>query len=297
MSIFVIMEEKSLTLRQLTGDARHRLTGEYGEREAAAMTDEMMWRIKGWDRTQTIIRANDEVSEFLTSRVEDTVRRILAGEPIQYIFGKARFYGMDFTVTPDTLIPRPETAQLVDIIVDGYGRQSDLRVLDLGTGSGCIAIALARNLPFTKEVTAVDFSDGALRVAKSNASDLKVKVNFIKGDMLTDDFKSASPDGEFDIIASNPPYIAGSEASGMERNVLDHEPHTALFVPDTDPLLFYRGIAGIASRHLATNGTLFLEINPLYAKQLTGLLRQTGFGNTEVVKDMQQADRFIIAKR
>lgn len=285
------------TLHQLMADARHRLAAACGDREAAAMVDEMMLRIKGWDRVQTIIRANDPASEFLTSRVNETVQRLLDGEPIQYIFGKANFYGMDFTVTPDTLIPRPETAQLVDMIVDRYGRQSDLRVLDLGTGSGCIAIALARNLTFPKEVAAIDISPKALDVARSNATTLKVSVNFIQADMLDTQSIVDNADGSFDIIVSNPPYIAEAEAKEMERHVLDHEPHSALFVPDSDPLLFYRAIAAIAEKTLVPAGTLYLEINPLFAKQLADMLRTHGFTDIDIIKDMQQADRFIIAKR
>ena len=294
---FTIFATMNTTLHQLMAGARHLLAATYGDREAAAMVDEMMLRIKGWDRVQTAIRATDPASDFLTSRVNETVQRLLDGQPIQYIFGKAHFYGMDFTVTPDTLIPRPETAQLVDMIVDRYGRQSDLRVLDLGTGSGCIAIALARNLTFPKEIAAIDISSKALDVARSNAAALKVSVNFIQADMLDTQSIVNEADGSFDIIVSNPPYIAASEAKDMERHVLDHEPHSALFVPDSDPLLFYRAIASIAEKTLAPAGTLYLEINPLFAKQLADMLRAHGFSDIDIVKDMQQADRFIIAKR
>jgi len=231
------------------------------------------------------------------TRVNATVSRLLGGEPIQYIFGKAHFYGMDFTVTPDTLIPRPETAQLVDMIVDRYGRQPDLRVLDIGTGSGCIAIALARNLTFPGNVTAIDISSKALDVARINAGELKVSVNFLLTDMLDRQSFAHQVNGPFDIIVSNPPYIARLEAKEMERHVLDHEPHSALFVPDDDPLLFYRAIAAIAGDMLTADGSLYLEINPIYAKQLVKMLNGHGFSGIDVEKDMQQADRFIIARR
>lgn len=277
--------------------ARSKLAARYGEREAAAMVDEMMYRIKGWDRVQTIIRAGDEASDYVAGMTERTVKRLLDGEPLQYIFGKAQFYGMDFTVTPDTLIPRPETAQLVDMIVDRYGRRSDLSVLDLGTGSGCIAIALARNLPFPKEVTGIDISDKALAVARENAKSLKVNVNFAKADMLSSESFESVISGNYDIIVSNPPYIAQHEAKDMDSNVLEHEPHTALFVPDDDPLLFYKAIARIAAARLNDNGSLFLEINPLYANELRSMLKQQGFADIDIVKDMQKADRFAIAKK
>lgn len=292
-----IMDDMIMTVEEMMREARGRLAAEYGAREAAAMVDEMMLRIKGWDKTATIIHGNETVTDFLKERLEATVGRLLDGEPIQYIFGKAHFYGMDFNVTPATLIPRPETAQLVDMIVDRYGNDSDLRVLDLGTGSGCIAIALARHLPFPKEVTAVDISEEAIEVARSNSAGLKVKVNFIHGNMLDTDEMVAALGERYDIIVSNPPYIAQREAAGMERNVLEHEPATALFVPDDDPLVFYRAIAVIAEKRLDDKGTLFLEINPLFAKELAAMLREHGFQDVDIEKDMQKADRFIIAQR
>lgn len=292
-----IMDDMIMTVEEMIREARGRLAAEYGMREAAAMVDEMMLRIKGWDKTATIIHGNETVTDFLKGQVEATVGRLLDGEPIQYIFGKAHFYGMDFNVTPATLIPRPETAQLVDMIVDRYGNDSDLRVLDLGTGSGCIAIALARHLPFPKEVTAVDISEEAIEVARSNSAGLKVKVNFIHGNMLDTDEMVAALGERYDIIVSNPPYIAQREAAGMERNVLEHEPATALFVPDDDPLVFYRAIAVIAEKRLDDKGTLFLEINPLFAKELAAMLREHGFQDVDIEKDMQKADRFIIARR
>lgn len=291
------MDDKTKTVEEVMRGARNRLAAAYGEREASAMVDEMMWRIKGWNRTATIIHGNETVTGYLSARVDATVEQLLAGEPIQYIFGRAQFYGLDFAVNGATLIPRPETAQLVDMIADRYRKSIDLRVLDLGTGSGCIALALGRTLPFTREITAVDISEKALEVARQNATDLKVKATFICGDILAGDFADRYLYSKYDIIVSNPPYIAQHEAAAMERNVLDHEPHTALFVPDDDPLLFYRAIARIASECLEDKGTLFLEINPLFAKELAAMLREHGFQDVDIEKDMQKADRFIIAKR
>lgn len=291
------MEEMTLSLRELMRNAKSRLAASFGEREASAMVDEMMWRLKGWNRTDTIIHGDESVTEYLSHRVDSTIIQLLDGKPIQYIFGRAQFYGLDFSVSPATLIPRPETAQLVDIIADSFGKQPDLRVLDLGTGSGCIPIALARTLTFPKNITSVDISEKALEVAGRNAIDLKVNVNFICHDMLAADFAENHLHGFFDIIVSNPPYIAQFEAAEMERNVLEYEPHSALFVPDNDPLLFYRAIAKIASDRLDEKGVLFLEINPLFVKQLVTLLRENGFNDIDVVRDMQKAERFIIAKR
>ncbi|MBD5210489.1 MAG: peptide chain release factor N(5)-glutamine methyltransferase [Barnesiella sp.] len=291
------MEDNRPTLQQLMKDTRRQLAAKYGEREASAMVDEMLFRIKGWDRTATIIHGSETVTVYLERHVYDATEQLLDGKPIQYIFGKANFYGMDFGVTSATLIPRPETAQLVDIIVDDYGHRTDLNVLDLGTGSGCIAIALARTLPFPFDVTAVDISSDALAVARDNALNLKVKVNFMLADMLDVKTLSGRLSNKYNIIVSNPPYIAEHEKSSMDSNVLDYEPASALFVPDNDPLRFYRAIAAVALKALADDGTLYLEINPLYATELTEMLRAAGFSDITVEKDMQKADRFVIAKR
>ena len=286
-----------MTISALMHYATAQLAPIYGAREAAALTDELMLRLKNWSKVDCIIHGNELATDFLVSRVNETVLRIINNEPIQYIFGKAHFYGMDFNVSPATLIPRPETAHLVDMIVDRYANVNDLKVLDLGSGSGCIAIALARHLPFPQDVTAIDISDDALNVARSNAKALKTAVNFLQADMLSYSDITAKLRSHYDIIVSNPPYIARREAADMHRNVIDYEPDTALFVPDDDPLLFYRAIAEISSQLLAPNGGLFLEINPLYAKELAALLRNHGFAEIDIYKDMQKADRFIIAYR
>lgn len=285
-------QPQQITVSALCHDAAAELTPRFGQREAAALVDEMIYRIKGWDKVQQLIRAHDEASQYLVTQVKSTIGKLMANIPIQYIFGKARFYGMDFTVTPDTLIPRPETATLVDMIVKRYGSTPDLQVLDLGTGSGCIAISLSRNLPFA-HVTAVDISEKALAVARENARELKAAVNFIRKDMTSEPDFSV----KFELIVSNPPYISESEAAGMDCNVLDNEPHSALFVPDSDPLKYYRAIAEIAQKNLSDNGAIYLEINPLFAARTCDLLREKGFGDITVEKDMQRADRFIIASR
>lgn len=287
-----------MTVEELMRQAMKQLTEEYGEREAKALVDEMMLQIKGWDKTKTLINGVKTASNFLEARVWATVKQLLEGYPIQYIFGKAHSYGMDINVTPDTLIPRQETSQLVDMIMDRYKKVTDLKVLDLGTGSGCIAIALGRHLTFPNEITAVDISEKALEVAKQNANNFNVKITFVHADMLQwENLIDRYLYRRYDIIVSNPPYIAQREAAGMERNVLEHEPATALFVPDDDPLVFYRAIAVIAEKRLDDKGTLFLEINPLFAKELAAMLREHGFQDVDIEKDMQKADRFIIAQR
>ena len=219
--------------------------------------------------------------------------RIAAGEPPQYVVGRARFCGVYLQVTPATLIPRPETEGLVDIITDRHRGGRDLRVLDIGTGSGCIAIALSRALPFAR-VDACDISAEALEVARGNARGLRAAVDFFRCDIL----REPLPDSPlYDVIVSNPPYIARSEAAEMEPRVLDFEPHTALFVDDADPLLFYRAIARYARAALRPEGSLYFEINPLFATQLEQMLHTEGFARVDVQRDYCGRQRFAIAQR
>ena len=219
--------------------------------------------------------------------------RIAAGEPPQYVVGRARFCGVYLQVTPATLIPRPETEGLVDIITDRHRGSRDLRVLDIGTGSGCIAIALSRALPFAR-VDACDISAEALEVARSNARGLRAAVDFFRCDIL----REPLPDSPlYDVIVSNPPYIARSEAADMEQRVLRYEPHTALFVDDADPLLFYRAIARYARAALRPEGSLYFEINPLFATQLEQMLHAEGFARVDVQRDYCGRQRFAIAQR
>ncbi len=218
------------------------------------------------------------------------IDRIIAGEPPQYVVGSAIFMGMSLKVTPATLIPRPETAELVDLIVERSGRRHDLRILDIGTGSGCIALALARALPFSR-VEGIDISAGAIAVARENAENLNAKIDF----NIIDIFKiSAETTARYDIIVSNPPYIADSERAAMEPRVKDHEPASALFVPDSDPLRFYRAIAEYAGQALADDGLLALEINPIFADRLTNLLANFGF-DCDIRRDSYGKKRFALA--
>lgn len=226
-----------------------------------------------------VVNPEREVPPFIPAKVDNILQRLNAGEPIQYILGHARFYGLDLRVTPDVLIPRPETAELVDIIVSRYASRPDLRILDLCTGSGAIAIALARTLKFP-QITAVDISGQALDVARGNAADLRVKINFIQADILAPSF--SLPVDRFDIIVSNPPYVLDSERNVMASNVVDHEPSIALFVPDTDPMRFYDAIL---RKFRGRVGAFYFEINPLCSGQFSG---------AEIIKDSCGKDRFAI---
>lgn len=280
-----------MTAKELSDSVMTRLAAVYGEREARAMTRILFEHYKGWSPVDVIMHAGEELLPVTVSAVDKAVVRVAAGEPIQYVVGSARFYGMDFRVTPDTLIPRPETAELVDLIVDRWKSRSDLQVLDCGTGSGCIAIALARNLPFS-DVTGIDISAGALAVARGNSTELKARVNFQIADMLALD---AADGRRYDIIVSNPPYIAEHEKTAMNVNVLEHEPHRALFVPDDDPLRFYTAVARYAAVALKPRGVLYFEINPLYVNEMLAMLGSCGFNNNEVINDSQGRRRFTVS--
>lgn len=248
-------------------------------------------KLKNYSQVDIIMHKNDELSPFIKTKVDEVLERLLKHEPIQYIFNEAYFQGFTLKVTPHTLIPRPETEELVDIITK-ENKKSDLHILDIGTGSGAIAIALARALPFPV-VDAIDISEEALQVAKDNAESLKAKVNFIKADILC----ATPPVESYDIIVSNPPYIADSERSAMEDNVLKYEPHTALFVPDSDPLRFYRAITLYAAKALKPKGRIYFEINSRFGKETASILSQNGFQDISVIKDMYGLDRFVTASK
>ncbi len=217
---------------------------------------------------------------------------IASGTPIQQVLGYAYFCGLKLKVTPSVLIPRPETEELVRWVV--YESPDPRSILDIGTGSGCIAIALAKALHQTR-LTAIDISDEALAVARENAKMHDADIDFIQADILNPNPSLAN--NRFDVIVSNPPYICNKEADEMEKNVLDHEPNVALFVPDDDPLLFYRAIAEKTLTMLTPGGTLFFEINRLYAQELTIMLQSMGFQHITVRQDQFNNDRMLRARK
>jgi len=280
-----------MKLKDAIARLRQGLQGHYDERELQAMARVICEDVFNYDPVDVALRQESELPDFAETRIDDIIARLCRNEPLQYIVGHTQFHGHRFTVTPDTLIPRPETEQLVDIIID-ENTGSDLRVLDMGTGSGCIAISLARALKFA-QVDAFDVSREAVAVARANAEALKVsrQVRLWVGDML-----SPQPDGaHYDIIVSNPPYVCESERASMERNVLDYEPAQALFVPDDDPLRYYKAIAPYAAQALERGGHLYLEVNHRYAEQVGKLLEQSGLSNVRVVNDSYGKPRFVTA--
>lgn len=284
------MAENDLTLHAVRDTMVSRLESKYSRDEARAIAHTIMAETLGVSQVDIALRKDREISPLTMDKINGMLDRIVdRDEPVQYVVGQTRFYGGDISVNLSVLIPRPETEELVDMIVDDMGSRSDLKVLDLCTGSGCIAVTLARVLKFAS-VDALDLSYDALEIARHNAGRQGVKVNFINADLL-----AWSAPHTYDIIVSNPPYILDSERASMDSNVLDWEPEMALFVPDDDPLLFYRPIAMIASHCLNPHGKLYIEINPLCADALEQLLRQQGLTDVTIHRDMSGHRRFITA--
>ena len=277
-----------MKLKEAIEQLKNGLAGVVEPHEAQAMIRVICEDVFNYDPVDVALRQESELPEFAQDKVADIIARLRRHEPLQYIVGSARFHGHKFKVTPAVLIPRPETEQLVDIIVD-ENTASDLRVLDMGTGSGCIAISLARALKFA-QVEALDVSHDALAVARENAATLKAKVRFFESDML-----SPQPPARYDIIVSNPPYICWSEREAMDRNVKDYEPGQALFVPDNDPLLFYKAIAPYAAQSLERGGRLYLEINQRFGNEVKRLLEDNGFDEVRIIEDSFGKVRFAAA--
>lgn len=261
--------------------------------EARVMAGMIMESLKGYSATDLIIKADSPVSDYIMTKVNEAVERLLRHEPIQYITGYTTFYGLKLAVNSSVLIPRQETTELVEMIVGEWRDKTDLRVADLCAGSGCIALTLARNLPFSK-VTAVELSDAAIEVARENARSLKCNIRIVKADVL----KMPPPfTPQYDIIVSNPPYVLERERSEMEANVLDYEPEMALFVPDDDPLRFYKAINRYAAAALRPGGKIYYELNPLEADKLADLMRNEGWEDVEITLDISRRKRFISARR
>lgn len=257
----------------------------YGNGEARAITDYVLDVCFGLSKADILCGAVDEMTAEKTAELNKIFGRLTEGEPVQYVLGRAEFCGRWFSVRPGVLIPRPETEELCAWITADSKASGSPKVLDIGTGSGCIAITLQLDMP-ESNVTAWDISADALDVARENAQQLGANVNFVKLDAL-----NAKPEGEWDVIVSNPPYICEKEKKDMAVNVLEHEPHTALFVPDADPLLFYRAITRLAVQTLNKGGRLYFEINPIYADDTCRMMRAEGMTAVELRSDMYGKQR------
>lgn len=277
-----------MILKEAIEQLKSGLAGVAEPQEVQAMIRVICEDVFNYDQVDVALRQDSELPDFALSRINDIISRLRRHEPLQYIVGSALFHGHKFKVTPAVLIPRPETEQLVDLIID-ENDASDLRVLDMGTGSGCIAISLARALKFA-QVDALDVSRDALAVARENAAALKVRVRFFESDMLL-----PQPAARYDIIVSNPPYICWSEREAMESNVKDYEPGQALFVPDNNPLLFYKAIAPYAYQSLESGGRLYLEINQRFGDEVKRLLEANGLDEVRIIDDSFGKVRFATA--
>lgn len=272
-------------------NAIKQLQQRYGSREARALYELVLGRRFGLSRTDILLGKDTTLSADDKAELQIIIDRVAKGEPMQYVLGSEEFCGRDFLVTPDVLIPRPETQQLVRLVEQNVAPGSC--VLDVGTGSGCIAITLSLA---GYRVTALDVSDEALAVARKNAERLGAEVQFVKEDILRQETRN-KVQARFSAIISNPPYICESEAVTMEDNVLLHEPHLALFVPDDDPLLFYRAIAEYGLKHLAAEGWLFFEANRAYCVQVGELLLQKGYKDVHIMNDQFDNERFVCARK
>lgn len=291
-------------------DIRNVIAQSVDDGEASAITFLLLDKVAGIDKMHALMGESPSLhspegedrlrTEMLYDQLFQMARRIAEGEPVQYVIGETEFCGLTFHVEPGVLIPRPETEELVQLVVNDYaGNQASVRLLDIGTGSGCIAVSLAHLLPGAK-VEAWDISDDALMIAKGNAELNEVEVVFNKVDVLSfnaPNFQGSTSieDAQFDIIVSNPPYICNKEKADMEENVLAHEPHLALFVPDDDPLLFYRTIARLGLTALNSGGSLYFEINREYGQETIAMLCELGYVKVELHKDQYGNDRMIHA--
>jgi len=267
------------------------LEGKYALEEINAFYYIFCEEILGFSKIDAALNRDFCLSSSHQNILQETISRLLKFEPIQYIYGVAHFYHLKFKVTSEVLIPRPETEELVDIVIKNTQNQV-VKILDIGTGSGCISISLAKNLALA-EVSAIDISENALQIAIENALLNNVKVQFIQKDILNTNQLTQ----KYDIIISNPPYVKEEEKKEMNRNVLEYEPALALFVSNIDPLIFYKKIALLAFNHLNDQGILYLEINQSLGKEMIELVKHIGFKEVNLKKDFLGNDRFILAEK
>lgn len=276
-----------MTIRNTIHHIQSSINALYDEREATSIARMVVQHHLDIDLSQLVVRYDEECC---IEGLEQIISDLQQGRPVQYILGEAEFCELRLGVGEGVLIPRPETEELVYNVAQHAKPNS--RILDVGTGSGAIAIALAYKLP-EAEVVAVDISPMALAIAKRNAERVGVDVNFVEADALGD----LTSLGEFDVIVSNPPYIPQSDISEMRANVVDYEPHNALFVPDDDALCFYRSIAENASKMLSDEGSLWFEIYEAYGAEVCAEIGRCGFTRCEVIKDANDKDRVVWATR
>ncbi len=283
-------------MKQIKNNFISALSNFYETSEINEIFYECVSHITGKSRSQIIMSLPDKASDEIVKQCDTMLSRLQTGEPMQYVLGFEWFDGMKFAVDSRVLIPRPETVALVDEIdkLKIKNAKCKMRVLDIGTGSGAIAVAVKKRIP-EAEVTAADISEDALEVASTNAKNNETNIKFICDDALSDSFLAGCE--PFDVIVSNPPYICPNEMAEMRTNVLDFEPHLALFVPQDDPLLFYNKIAKFAINNLEKDGALLFETNAAYVHDVEKMMHNTGFNDVVVIKDCFDRERFVIGKK
>ncbi len=282
------------TVKDVFAECRAQLKALYDAQEADAIALTVLKEITG--QSSAYLKAFPEYQLPIEGqgKMKEVLQELSTGKPLQYVLGHTEFYGLPFKVNPSVLIPRPETEELVEWVLSSGLPKDNINILDIGTGSGCIAISLKKNIP-QANVWAIDISTDALKTAKENAALNDVEVNFVKGDILNLTDNSQLATHNYNSIISNPPYVTPTDKILMHTNVTDFEPHTALFVPQDDPLLFYKAIADIAVEKLVKGGLLFFEINESYGSETVEMLRAKLFKSIELRKDMSGRDRMIKA--
>ena len=283
-----------MKLKDLQGIFHKELDAIYGEEEVNSFFNLLIEAYYGFNRITLVLEPELSITKEEQNPIFKALDDLKHEKPIQYILGETEFFGLPFKVNENVLIPRPETEELVDWILKDQSTKSDdkLSILDIGTGSGCIAVSLAKNLPQAK-VFALDVSKGALKIAQENAKENNVTVKFIEASIL----EQPTVGSQLDIIVSNPPYVRNQEKKEMKNNVLDNEPHLALFVEDENPLQFYKAITEFAVHNLKNEGVLYFEINEYLGNEMIELLSDNNFKNIELKQDIFKKDRMIKATK
>jgi release factor glutamine methyltransferase len=283
-----------LTISEYINNISERLSSLYDKQEAKAVATFYTGEILSLNKTDILLNPQKELEKSQLENLKSNEERLIGGEPVQYVTGTAWFYGLKFFVDTNVLIPRQETEILVDIIINRYKNHGRIKILDIGTGSGCIPVTLKKYLP-DAEIYAVDISTEALKVCKENLLLNNTEIYISQYDILSNDILPFS-EMSFDVVISNPPYVLNSEKNLMHTNVVDFEPELALYVDDNDPLIFYCKILEAIIKQESKPKELFFEINEKFASEVIDLNKKHGFGNNEIIKDLNGKDRFICGK-
>ncbi len=291
VTIEIIKNRHMKTVAKITKTFKTELKNIYPDREIQSFLDILLQYYANMNKTEVFLNPEKELFPETVFELKIALQKLKQEIPVQYIIGETVFYGLPIKVTSDVLIPRPETEELVDLIVENHKKNQNINILDMGTGSGCIAVALKKYLP-EAHVFAMDISEDALKIANDNAAINQTEIHFFTDDIL-------NPQNKYDffnVIVSNPPYVRESEKELMKKNVLDNEPHLALFVKDDDALIFYRKIIDFAKAHLKPEGFIYFEINEALGRDAAELLNQNAFKNIQIIKDIFGKERMLMAR-